>query len=129
MKNTLILILFLSSTFCSGQSPYENLLIPIVDTGNAFLDNFSNDVDTIDLTIYRRTQDGEVITPTPNDTIAVDLLISFRGLAIVVDGYIIINREYDVYLGGHTYFNEIRYLNENKKLFDKDIQIWQHKYK
>lgn len=43
----LFLILLLIPIFCTAQSPYQDLLIPTVDTGNTFLDNFNVDVDTI----------------------------------------------------------------------------------
>ena len=43
----LILLILLTPMFCKAQSPYQDLLIPIVDTGNTFLDNFNDDVDSI----------------------------------------------------------------------------------
>ena len=43
----LILLILLTPMFCKAQSPYQDLLIPIFDTGNTFLDNFNDDVDSI----------------------------------------------------------------------------------
>ena len=90
-----------------------------------------------------RTPDGEVITSIGEvygiedtgyveahyDTVAVDILISFRGIAIVVDGYAVRERHYDYFGGGAEYFYVTSYLDEDKKPLNKGIQVWQHKFK
>ena len=117
MKNILILILLLSSTFCSGQSPYENLLITIVDTGNTFLDNFNDDVDTIDLQIYRRTQDGEVITPiqyTPDTSLVIGTFGKAGYLSTKVNGIIV---GPDMHLDRPTEY--LNYIKQNKPAMKK----------
>lgn len=140
-----IIILFISFSICRAQN-YRTNEVKELDNityinGYSNSDTFQVDTSLVigafqpyhespenRLTLEIRPEDYLQNKNNP-DTTLVDLLISFRGLAIVVSGYIIRVREYDYFGGGREYFVDKGFLDENKKPLNKDVQVWQYKLK